>query len=109
MQSETWIEKAGFRSEIKIGFLVRLKKRLFNPRLFDYDFQLDKTVEKTEIVSPTHQLDACIGKVKKSRRIVLVRVSHTHTTLHTTQPHTATSATLAWQLPLLQLLVAKSA
>ena len=50
MQSETWIKKAGFRSET-----TQLKKHLFNPRVFDYDFQLDQTAEKTEIYDPTRQ------------------------------------------------------
>ena len=104
MQSETRIEKAGFRVETKNGNLEQLKKRLFNPRIFDYDFQLDQTVEKAEISDPTRQSDSCIGNVRKSRRI-LVRVSHTHTTTrHTTRPRTTTSATLAWLLSLLLLL-----
>ena len=85
MQSETWIEKAGFRSEAKIGVLMQLKKRLLNPRFFDYDFQLDQAVEKTEIFDPTRPSDSCIGDVTKSRRI-LVRVPQTHiTTRHKRQ------------------------
>ena len=88
MQSETWIKKAGFRSEAKIGVLMQLKKRLFNPRCFDHDFQLDQAIEKIEISDPTRQSDSCIGKIGKPRRI-LVRVSHTHTRRHKrqTNPH----------------------
>ena len=52
------IEKAGFRSEKKKGFLMHLEKRLFSPRFFDRDFQLDQTVEKTEIFDPTRQSDS---------------------------------------------------
>ena len=46
LQSETRIEKAGFRSETNNGIIMQLDKRLFNPRFFDYDFQLDQTVKK---------------------------------------------------------------
>ena len=60
MQSETWIETAGFRSETKLGFLMQLKKRIFYPRLLDYFFHLlDQTVEETEIFDSTHQWDSC--------------------------------------------------
>ena len=31
---------------------MQLEKRLFNPRFFDYDFQLGQTVEKPEIFNP---------------------------------------------------------
>ena len=62
---------------------MQLKKRLFDPRFFDYDFQLDQAVKKTEISDPTRESDSCILNVIKSRRI-LVRVSHIHTrTRHT--------------------------
>ena len=104
MQSDTWLEKVSFRSETKNGFHMQLEKRLFNPRFFDYVFQLDETLEKTKIFDPTRQSDSCLGNVRKFRRI-LVRVSPTHTTTrHTTRPQTTTSATLAWLLSLLLLL-----
>ena len=65
MQSKTRIETAGFRSEtIIIRILMQLEKRLFDARFFDYDFQLDQTVEKTEIIDPTRQSDSCIGNRK---------------------------------------------
>ena len=65
---------------------MQLKKPLLNPRFFDYDFQLDQTVGKTETFDPTRQSDSCIGNVKKSRRL-LVRVSHTTRHKRQTTPH----------------------
>ena len=35
MQSEKWIEKAGFRLETKSGFLILLKKSFSDPNFFD--------------------------------------------------------------------------
>ena len=61
MQSETRIEKARFRSETKNCVIMQLKKHLFNPRCFDYDFQLDQAVGKTETLDPTRQSNSCIG------------------------------------------------
>ena len=56
-----------------------VEKAPFQSKNYDYDVQLDQTVEKTEISYPTRQSDSCIGNVRKSIRI-LVRLSHTHTT-----------------------------
>ena len=97
MQSETRIEKAGFRLETNKVNLMHLKKRLFKNKN-DFDFRLDQTVgKKTEVPDPTRQWDPWIGNVRKSSRIYLfLRASHTHTaTRHATQRHTTTSSTLA--------------
>ena len=101
MRSATWIEGAGFRPETITGFLTQLKNRRFNPRFFDFFFQL--AVGKAEIFNPTRQSDSCIGKVRKSLPHT-VRVSHTHatTTRHTTRRHT-TSTTPTSLLSLLLL------
>ena len=104
MQSETWIKKAGFRSET-IGFLMQLKKRLFNPRFFDYDFQLGQTVENTWIFDPTRQSDSCIEKVREVPPHTRTSITHPKTR-HTARPHTTTWATLPWLLSLLLLLAA---
>ena len=75
---------------------MQLKKRLFSPVFFDYDFQLDQAVGKAEIFDPTRQSDSCTGNVKKPRRI-LVRVSHIHQhdIRHTTSNHNIGDAGLA--------------
>ena len=102
MQSETWIEKAGFRSETKNGFLMQLKKRLFNPRFSIVFFNRNRQSKALEIFDPTRQSDSCIGDVESPTAI---RVSHTHAT--TTRRHTTTPAMLAW-LPSLLLLLSAS-
>ena len=104
-QSETWIEKACFRLETGKCVFHAVGKAPFESKNFRLYFELDQTVEKTEIFDPTCHSDSSFGKVLKSRRI---RVSHTHatTTRHSTRPYTTASATLAWLLSLLLLLVA---
>ena len=107
MRSETWIEKAGFRSKTKNGFHMQLKKGLFSPRLFFFIIFSNWTRRSRKLkfsIRHASRIHA-IGKNRKSRRL---RVSHTHatTTRHTTRPHITTSATLAWLLSLLQLLAA---
>ena len=65
----------------KIAILTQLKKRLPNLGLVDHDFQLDQTVEQTEIFHPTRPSDSCIRNVRKSRRILLYGY-HTSTQQH---------------------------
>ena len=69
MQSETWIQKAGFRSQTKIGFPKKLKKRLFNPRVFDDFFQLGFSIQYASRIRVSKKFESLAA---------LLRVLHTH-------------------------------
>ena len=86
MQSKTWIEKASSDIGDKKWLSYEVEKAPFNPRIFDYSFQLDQTVEKTDFRSNT-PVGFMLRKSVKIPRHTSVTHARYNTTKHDTTPH----------------------
>ena len=85
MQSDRWIEKGDFRSEIKWGILMQSKNCLLDPIFFDRAID---PVEKVDFFNGMRGSDCSIEKVFEAHTI-----SH-HPTKHTITPYTSSDAGL---------------